>query len=474
MIKIQLPTLNFELVEKTGLLDINIFNQLTNELKKLGTGNIPKSRWFHKRRKEIVDALSNGYKLSRLLKTVRDIRVLIHLWSTDTIFFSTYPISKNNLKSIARIKTPLSSSQLYSLIRLYFYHFNNISDLKYFCKFIRDNLRKICSKKRLSKDMLLYCKNKDILFDPSLKDFWEMYSLEEITLKDFFQNFNIPWDHRSQFLISSKNSLYLKPVEVLKPGKEDPVFELISKPENKDMPYDKNYSIAQKVSMIMMDKAVDKNMPDNWRQFIIKLLGDPRMPKSSDLYKKSWAGLPVSYEKEMRKWLSQMDLIVFLDILQEIGKQSGNDMIRRMFPARKKFLESLYKTGMVVSTRLFLSNDAIEFIEQRYDQEERPSFAKISHKNKSVIYMQIGKVHLIEGTHNYSARLLDRLPKKHSINDLQKKRYILPELATGLDQAYVSEFKDSPHLYVVPHDIHNAWQRKLIEIFKMFNIYVDI
>jgi len=136
-------------------------------------------------------------------------------------------------------------------------------------------------------------------------------------------------------------------------------------------------------------------------------------------------------------------------------------------------LESLHQTGMIASTRLFLSNDAVEFIEKRYDPDDRPSFAQISHKNKSVIYMQIGRVHLIEGTHNYSARLLDRLPSDHSINDLQKKKFMLPELATGLDQAYASEYKDSQHLYVVPHDIHNAWQRKLIEVFKTFDIHVQ-
>ncbi|MBF0450744.1 MAG: hypothetical protein HQK75_08595 [Candidatus Magnetomorum sp.] len=474
MIKPQLPLLKFELPDGSGLLDVDVFKKLADEFKQLGAGSSPEARWFHQRRQEIIDALSSGVKLKHVLETQRDIRVLIHLWSTDNAFFTAYPITKSHLKQISKIKTPLAPSQLYSLIRLYFDQFDRISDLKYFCKYIRDHLNGICSKRRLSQDMSVYCSQKDILFEFGLKSFWEAYHPQETSLKKFFQTYRIPWDHRSHFSIASKRHFYVKPVEHLKLGEVDPIFDVLINHDIKRMPFKDRYSIGQTVSMLMMDKAANKNMPDNWRQFIIKLLGDPRMPKSSDQYQQGWGGVAATYEQQIRKWLSQMDLIVFLEILEEIGKQTGNDMIRRMFPARKVFLESLYKTGMIMNTRLFLSNDAVEFIEKRYDAEERPLFARISHKNKSVIHMHVGPVHLIEGTHNYSARLLDRLPSEHPIADHQKKRFLLTELATGLDQAYALEFKDRSQLYVVPHDIHNAWQRKLTEVFKTFDIHVNI
>jgi len=474
MIQVQLPQLTFTLDETAGRSDLHLFKDLTETFRKMGAGQPPKARWFHQRRQEIMDAIVNGTKLKQILLTPSDIRVLIFLWSSNTFFVSKCPISKKHLKSIARIKPILSSSLLYGLIRLYFYQYDQVADLQYLCKYIKDQLEMICPNKRLTQDMQVYCDQKTILFDPSLKQFWESNSHTELSFKDVCKQYHIPWDHTARFIISAKYHMYISPIEKLKPGEMHSVFNIISRPEIKNMPYENSFSLAQAISIRMMDKMFNKNMPDNWRQWIISLLGDPRMPKSSTLYQEGWAGLPAEYEDQMHKWLSQMDLLVFLELLKEVGNQNGNEMIQRMFPARKSFLESLYQTGMITRTRLFLSNDAVGYIEKQYNPEDRPMYAQISHKNKSIIYMQVGRIHFIEGTHNYSARVLNQLPKASGITDQQKNKFVLTELATGLDQRYVSEFQDNKDLYVVPHDIHNAWQRKLTEIFHLFGVNLEI
>jgi len=474
MINVQLPQLKFSLDESSGLTDLHIFNELTNAFRKMGVGQPPQARWFHQRRQEIIDAVINGKTLKHFLVSPSDIRVLIFLWSTNTEFLSKCPISKKHLKQMHQMKPSLSPSQIYGLIRLYFFQYDQITDLNFFCKYIKDQLKVICPNRRLSQDMHVYCNQKDLLFEPSLKTFWTLNNKAEVNvnLKDICKKYHIPWDHTARFIVHAKYHLYISPIEKLRLGEMNPVFSHVSRPEIKNMPYDSQFSLAQAISMRMMDKAFNKNMPENWRHTIISLIGDPRMPKSSALYQESWAGLPSTYAHQMQKWLSQMDMLVFLELLKEIGNQSGNEMIQRMFPARKSFLESLYQTGMINHTRLFLSNDAVNYIETQYDPEKRPMYAQISHKNKSLIYMQVGDVHLIEGTHNYSARLLDRLPQSSGITDQEKKKFILPELATGLDQKYVSEFQESKHLYVVPHDIHNAWQRKLTDIFQEFDVHL--
>jgi hypothetical protein len=471
MLKVQLPQLTFTLDDTAGRLDLHVFEKLTDDFRKIGAGQPPKSQWFHQRRQEILDAIINGNKLKNILLSSSDIRVLIFLWSTNTLFLSKCPISKKHLKLILRMKPTLTPSQIYGLIRIYFYQYDQITDLNFFCKYIRDQLETICPKKRLSQDMHVYCDQKEMLFDPLLKNFWALFKKKQTSLKEMCKNFHIPWDHTARFIISAKYHLYISPLEKLRLGDSHPIFDRVSIPEIKNMPYDNQFSLAQAISIRMMDKAKNQNMPDNWRQIIISLLGDPRMPKSSALYQEGWAGLPSDYENQMQKWLSQMDMLVFLELLKEIGNQSGNEMIQRMFPERKAFLENLYQTGMITRTRLFLSNDAVEYIEKQYETKNRPMYAQVSHKNKSIIYMQVGRVHFIEGTHNYSARLLDRLPKSTGIIDQQKKKFVLTELATGLDQKYASEFQDTTSLYVIPHDIHNAWQRKLKEIFQEFGVY---
>jgi hypothetical protein len=470
MIQAQLPQLTFELDEAAGRSELHIFKVLTEDFRKMGAGQPPQGQWFHMRRQEIMDDVFNGKKFKNIIVLPSDIRVLLFLWTTNQLFVSKCPISKKHIKHLLRIKPFLSPSQIYSLIRLYFFQYDQIDDLNFFCKYIKDQLKTICPNKRLSQDMKVYCNQMNILFDPSLKTFWDFFDTKETGLKKVCKENHIPWDHTARFIIAIKNHLYVSPIEKLRLGESHPIFSSVIQPEIKNMPYDNQFSMAQTISMRMMDKAFNTNMPNNWRQIVIHLLGDPRMPKSSNLYQEGWAGLSSNYEHQMQKWLSQMDMLVFLELLKEIGNQSGNEMIQRMFPARKTFLESLYQTGMISRTRLFLSNDAIEYIQNQYHPEDRPMYAQVSHKNKSIIYMQVGRVHLIEGTHNYSARLLDRLPESSGITDQQKKKFVLTELATGLDQKYVSEFHDSEHLYVIPHDTHNAWQRKLLEIFAKFNI----
>jgi len=474
MIKTQLPQLNFTLDETSGRSELHIFKELTDDFKKMGAGQPPQGQWFHLRCQEILDAVLNGEKLKHILVSPSDIRVFIFLWTTNQVFVSKCPVSKKHIKQVSRIKPYLSPSQIYSLIRLYFFQYDQIDDLNYFCKYIRDQLKTICPNRRLSQDMKVYCNQNDVLFDPSLKAFWTLLDQTENNLKKVCKDNHIPWDHRARFIIATKYHLYIAPIEKLRLGEMHPIFSSVSIPEIKNMTYDNQFSIAQSISMRMMDKSSNTNIPDNWRHLIISLLGDPRMPKSSTLYQEGWAGIPSNYEHQMQKCLSQMDMMVFLELLKTIGNQSGNEMIQRMFPARKSFLESLYRTGMISQTRLFLSTDAITYIENQYHPEDRPMYAQVSHKNKSIIYMQVGRVHLIEGTHNYSARLLDRLPKSSGITDQQKKKFVLTELATGLDQNYVSEFHDSQHLYIVPHDIHHAWQRKLLEIFQIFDIHLSI
>jgi hypothetical protein len=472
MLKVQLPQLAFTLDDNAGRQDLQVYEALSNDFRKMGAGQPPKAQWFHQRRQEIMDAVSNGKKLKHVVFSPSDIRVLIFLWSTNTVFISKCPISKKHLNLLSRIKPTLTPSQTFGLIHIYFFQYDQITDLPFFCKYIREQLETICPKKRLSQDMQVYCDQKEILFDPSLKSFWALFKKKQNSLKEMCNNYHIPWDHTARFIIAAKYHLYVSPLEKLRMGDRHPIFNHVSRAEIKNMPYDHQFSLAQTISMHMMDKADNNNMPDNWRQIIISLLGDPRMPKSSAVYQEGWAGLPSDYEKKMQKWLSQMDMLIFLELLKEIGNQSGNEMIQRMFPARKAILESLYQTGMITQTRLFLSNDAVDYIEKQYETEDRPMYAQISHKNKSIIYMQVGRVHLIEGTHNYSARLLDRLPESSGITDQRRKKFVLPELATGLDQKYVDEFQDSKHLYVIPHDIHNAWQRKLTKIFQKFGIHL--
>jgi len=472
---INLPAINFKLKTDTGIKGIEIFSELIKSFEKIGKGEPKKSKWFNNRRQELLNLVLSGSKLKHLINTPQDIRVIINLWSTNEDFFYCEPLSKGLLKKFKQFKKALNPSLSFSLIRIFFDKYDFIKDLHFFCQYLKEGLSNIEISRPLSDELRTYCTNKEIIFNISPEKLLNNAKNRNKDLSYIFEELKIPDSRYGRFAQICKKNYYIEPLKKIKFGAYHPVFDEIKNQHVKETPYNKRLNIGQASAILLMDLIEKKELfaPEIWLKLILNILGDPRIPETSPQYKIWWMPLDKKYEKMMRKWLAQIDLVVFLEILEEVARTNDNEKIKRMFPSRKEFLENIYKENMIKDTRLFLGNDALSYVNDKYKSEKKPLFSRLNHKSKSIIYLNIGKAHLIEGTHNFSVRIFDKLPSKCSLNDLESKKFSIKNLSTDIENKYKAEYIiNKPFPYIVHHDVHNAWQKKLYNVFSDIGIRI--
>ncbi len=147
-----------------------------------------------------------------------------------------------------------------------------------------------------------------------------------------------------------------------------------------------------------------------------------------------------------------------------------------MFPARRRFLEGLEQAGLVTESRLFLSGSAQSYIHRTIPRKDLPHFNSLSNSDKSVIYLNLGKCHLIEGTHNYSLWLYGQLPQKNPIDTSPFSELTSRDLGMGMKEQY--ERERGPTIeglppYKISHHPNVTWQRKAIQNMKSLRRPVD-
>jgi type 1 glutamine amidotransferase len=96
-----------------------------------------------------------------------------------------------------------------------------------------------------------------------------------------------------------------------------------------------------------------------------------------------------------------MSLEEFIRLLEESldGTPQGYQ-----FPERRKFLEQLFRSGMVIDARLVIPNQMRSKIEKTTLQAIQPSWI-VENQNTSFVCLRcIDDVFIIEGTHNFALR----------------------------------------------------------------------
>ena len=101
--------------------------------------------------------------------------------------------------------------------------------------------------------------------------------------------------------------------------------------------------------------------------------------------------------------MSKEDLRLFLQAVEQYGLETANTEMQRMFPARKRFLEGLFKLKLIRNTRLLLGGKAQQSVKRILGKDVKTSFARMDGpmNDKAVIYLDCGDFHLVEGSHSF-------------------------------------------------------------------------
>ncbi|SHJ99738.1 EH_Signature domain-containing protein [Desulfatibacillum alkenivorans DSM 16219] len=451
-------------------------SSMTDALESLSRNIGTNSNKFLLRKDEISRLCRKGTPLSRMLKTKRDAKIFAILWNEDRAILQAYPPSSKTLEIIHNLFPRPSLQIVINLLDLFFREYDHLPDSQSLSQTVRKMMENY-SQSPFVGDQGRIFDNKEILFGP---DGPRALARESIrSKKDFEQacfDKGLPIGMGGRFLELAKQQYYLETIANLKIGAKSAIFSEVNKTSVKESPSQRNGEFfGHDIVRAMIDRvsASKTVMPDNWIQVVLSIAGDPRRSKGGGNYQRWWSPLEGEYRSRMLRWLSRYDLNLFLRVLQE---SSTTDAMKRMFPARRLFLEGLEKSGLVCESVLFLSWSAESYVKRSIPKSKLPHYNSLSDYDTSVIYLNLGKCHLIEGTHNYRLWLHGKLPPKNPIDFPFFSGLSSRDLGMGLKEQYekaIRTGKQGPPPIGVIHSRNLTWQKNAIKGMKKFGLRVD-
>jgi hypothetical protein len=264
---------------------------------------------------------------------------------------------------------------------------------------------------------------------------------------------------------------YLDRLRELPIGQADEVFDELLKPAVAKVPFEGDRRIGHAALEILIDRAGTEPV-EAWQNFILALAGDPRISSAATNYQEWWRPLGEERIQRVRGWLSKEDLKLFLQAVEQYGKEERNLELQRMFPARKIFLEGLFKIGLIRNTRLMLGRRAYSSVRRILSAEVQTSFATMDGPmaDKAVIYLDCGDFCLVEGSHSFKIWVY-LAPPARSLLSYEKNTFSHSDLIRWLPREYQRTYPNLEHLAVV----HSAmWQRKVFDFLASNGVALDI
>lgn len=226
----------------------------------------------------------------------------------------------------------------------------------------------------------------------------------------------------SRFFEASQHVYYLSRLRKLQPNEpSDPLAEL-QVPRVYQSRLSSHRRLGHEVLTILIDtlRKAHCGPSEAWRNTLLAIAGDPRVPKTRPRYADWWAQIDASYAAIMSEWLAEVDMELFLRIWREYAQREGDPALQRMYPDRECFLHGIFRKKLVLGTRLYLGEDAIIYLNSMCTEKYCPYYVPIrgsQSKNLAVFYLNLGKAHIIEGTHNFTLMILPKIPPYSALSE---------------------------------------------------------
>ncbi len=265
---------------------------------------------------------------------------------------------------------------------------------------------------------------------------------------------------------------YLETLRHLPLGDSDPVLDELLKPSVAKAPFEGARRIGHVALEILIDRA-GQEAGEVWQNFILNLAGDPRISSSAVNFREWWQPLGEERIQKVRGWLSKEDLRLFLQAVEQYGLETANMEMQRMFPARKRFLEGLFKLKLIRNTRLLLGGKAQQSVKRILGKDVKTSFARMDGpmNDKAVIYLDCGDFHLVEGSHSFKIWVYLAAPGE-TLRTYERNTFSHQDLTTTVPGTYKKLYPGLPYDAFV-HTPH-AWQNKVFTFLAENGIALDV
>ena len=276
-----------------------------------------------------------------------------------------------------------------------------------------------------------------------------------------------------RFMKVAQGLYYVEQLKEIPVNQPHRLLDEIQKQEVYDTPYDQRL-LGHKALEILIDRA-DKKPHESWRKTVLAIAGDPRVTQRNPKYNKWWRLLGDHRCRLVCEWMSEFDLDLFLEVLDNFSRQTRDVDLKRMFPSRKTFMKGLVEKGLVTSTRLYLSQDAERFLKRQYRRSHYlPGYTIVrDNKDKCLIYMELqgGQAHIVEGSHECYLWIYRRLHESAVVFSRIHKEVDYKDLTSGLNDS-MKKVNCEAAANITHSPKNFAWQKRAIETLKRIGIDV--
>lgn len=419
-----------------------------------------------------------GQTIHSEINSTIDVRALTHLLGKNREFFEIVTVTEGLLESLYKPRPKLGRLSLLQLIDAFFAHFDQIAEPTVFNRLCNLICFEIAQNYARSEDgdFAKLDKYRSLLFTLNGPKNVVIFAKDNgLDLDQTFKQLALHGYHDGRFQKVARFHHYLQTIRDLSVGEDHHVLTEICKPENYNSPAEDGRLMGHEILALLIDRSLHSEVSDAWRRVIITIAGDPRVPQGSQRYQKWWAFLGEDRIRKVRGWLSRFDLLLFLGILQDYGESTRNEELKRMFPARKAFLEGLYRQGLISDSRLFVGKEAKKYLNSNYRRHELPEYALVKDLYRSMIYLRVGEIHMIEGSHSFKLWIFPELPSEINLLNYSIKELSPQDLSSNIKHAYLKEYhSDWNRIAEIVHNPNISWQAKAIEHLRRLGVAVDV
>ncbi len=429
-------------------------------------------------------ALVPGQNLARVCKLMEDsawIRPLLDLWTTNATFIQALPPCDEILAHVRRVlqktrKGRLSRLAMRESCMLFFQKYDLLPGYGLFGEFVQEQLAAYADHELMNGLDVLKEVRKDMLSDQAhralgsaLPERWQC------NLAGAAEKLGIP--AQSRLFAKAVQVHYLARLQALPPNAEDRLLTEVRNPDLYEQFVNKSLRFGHMVLHVLIAKLQQAGAKPCalWMDTLLAIGGDPRLPRESRSFRMWWKPLEEQkpdFLQSVYEWLSEQDLELFLQICREFSSQSSQEAMRRLYPEREYFLRGLFKKKLIRQTRLFLGSKVQAYVERSFAGKKKPWFTRSTgNPDLAIFYLNLGNAHMIEGSHNFTATLMDRIPPASVLASWQSQ-VAQRDLGPGLEEQYREAFPGSRFLFRFRHHANGRWKLDTVQALRDFGVNV--
>jgi hypothetical protein len=457
-----LKSLKFNLPNAPYGSNAEKLSELIIDLKKLTKGVGKDNLKFKLAEAKLLEAIQNGKSIEHILVDKVDIRALGSALTNE--YKNKIRITADVLNRIDSIVVKPSSLFIQDIFQYYLNDFDKIDNIEFISQWL-------IKARKTRKVNQWYDEN--LLSLSGAKWVAELAVLEKKDFDQVSRDLELDQFQSGQFMELAQRIYYVEQLKNIPSNQPNELLVEVQKPDVFGAKFNDTELLGHQVLKILIEKAPFENIDESWLNVIMAIAGDPRIPKSHQRYITWWSHIPNYLISKVRGWLSRLDLKLFLEALDNYSTSSNNIEMQRMYPARKNFLEGIYDKKLIINTRLYMSRPMAQYLRKTYKKEHLPDFSLITDDSRSIIYVDIGNAHLVEGSHSCYLRIYKSLDTSATVFDYAKPKQTYYGLTAKLEEQ-MANLGHNSQANITHNPTNFSWQRKAIETLKHLNVPVTI